>query len=354
LLDGTKFDSSRDRNEPFVFTLGMGQVIKGWDQGVATMKKGEIALLTCKSEYAYGKSGSPPKIPPDATLNFEVELIDFTEGEKDVSEAKDKGILKKITTNGDGWETPKEDSKVKVKLSGKVKDGAEFESLHDVEFIFGEEQILPSLETAIGTMKKGEIATITILPKYGFGDSNKNIHPNSTLEYHVELVEFEKEKESWDMESDEKLEIANKRKEEGNVFFKEQNFRRAIKKYERALHFVDSDYKATDDEKVQFKQTKLVLYLNIAACKLQTKDYLKVIENCNKALEIDAKNIKALLRRGKAYLETDEWDNARRDFQNILEVDTENIDSKKEIQRLNKRIADQNAKDKKMFQNMFK
>lgn len=54
-----------------------GAVIKAWDLGVATMKRGELAVLLCKSEYAYGKSGSPPNIPPDATLVFEVELFDW-------------------------------------------------------------------------------------------------------------------------------------------------------------------------------------------------------------------------------------------------------------------------------------
>jgi FK506-binding protein 4/5 len=54
-----------------------GNVIKAWDIGVATMKRGELAVLLCKSEYAYGKKGSPPTIPPDATLVFEVELFDW-------------------------------------------------------------------------------------------------------------------------------------------------------------------------------------------------------------------------------------------------------------------------------------
>lgn len=76
LLDGTKFDSSKDRNEPFQFNLGQGQVIKAWDIGVATMKKGEVAILTCDSKYAYGKAGSQ-KIPPDATLKFEVIKLGF-------------------------------------------------------------------------------------------------------------------------------------------------------------------------------------------------------------------------------------------------------------------------------------
>jgi FKBP-type peptidyl-prolyl cis-trans isomerase len=77
LTDGTKFDSSRDRGEPFDFTLGGGQVIKGWDQGVVGMKKGGIRNLTIPSELGYGKNGSPPKIPPDATLKFEIELLEI-------------------------------------------------------------------------------------------------------------------------------------------------------------------------------------------------------------------------------------------------------------------------------------
>lgn len=77
LLDGTKFDSSRDRNEKFSFDLGRGSVIKAWDIGVATMRRGEICRLICKSEYAYGEKGSGEKIPPGATLVFEVELFDF-------------------------------------------------------------------------------------------------------------------------------------------------------------------------------------------------------------------------------------------------------------------------------------
>ena len=75
LTDGSKFDSSVDRDDPFTFVLGTGQVIQGWDRGVAAMRVGDKVRLTIPPELAYGEQGYPGAIPPKATLIFEVELL---------------------------------------------------------------------------------------------------------------------------------------------------------------------------------------------------------------------------------------------------------------------------------------
>ena len=77
LTNGKVFDSSVERGEPLEFTVGVGQVIRGWDEGICQLTKGQKATLTCPSNYAYGPSGIPGVIPPNATLIFDVELISW-------------------------------------------------------------------------------------------------------------------------------------------------------------------------------------------------------------------------------------------------------------------------------------
>jgi len=75
LENGTIFDSSKARSEPFKTQIGIGKVIKGWDEGVLKLSLGEKAILVATADYAYGSRGFPPVIPPNATLKFEVELL---------------------------------------------------------------------------------------------------------------------------------------------------------------------------------------------------------------------------------------------------------------------------------------
>lgn len=93
LLDGKKFDSSLDRNEPIMFVLGAGQVIKGWDEGIALMNAGDRMRLIIPSGLAYGEKGAGDIIPPDATLIFDVELVSVSDPKISIAEVMLSTIL---------------------------------------------------------------------------------------------------------------------------------------------------------------------------------------------------------------------------------------------------------------------
>ena len=97
LEDGTLFDSSRARSQPFNFVLGKGTVIRGWDEAVKTMSRNQIVKLTIPPTYAYGVNGYPPIVPANATLTFELELISFSDMTKPRAEVekKEKGLFGK-------------------------------------------------------------------------------------------------------------------------------------------------------------------------------------------------------------------------------------------------------------------
>lgn len=86
-------------------------MIEAWDIGLATMKKGEVALLTCKPKYAYGENGMPPKIPPNSTLIFEIKLIDWTL--ENLSKKNDNGILRRVIQKGVEYSKPDQGGLVK-------------------------------------------------------------------------------------------------------------------------------------------------------------------------------------------------------------------------------------------------
>uniref|UniRef100_A0A1A7XXW2 peptidylprolyl isomerase n=1 Tax=Iconisemion striatum TaxID=60296 RepID=A0A1A7XXW2_9TELE len=355
LLDGTHFDSSRDRGTKFSFELGKGQVIKAWDIGVATMKVGELCQLICKPEYAYGSAGSPPKIPPNATLVFEVELFEFR-GE-DITEDEDGGIIRRIITKGENYSKPNEGAVVEVTLEGTC-DGRVFDE-RELKFEVGDGEAFglpPGVEKCIMAMEQGEEARFTIKPKYGFGNAGNekyNIPSGATLKYKIKLTAFEKAKESWEMNTTEKLEQSSIVKEKGTQYFKEGKYKKASVQYKKIVSWLEHESSLSEEDEKKAKALRLAAHLNLAMCYLKLQEPNQAFENCEKALEMDSSNEKALFRRGEALFYMKEFERARDDFQRVVQLYPANKAAKSQVVLCQKRIKEQHEKDKRTYANMF-
>jgi len=352
LLDGTKFDSSRDRNEKFNFELGKGSVIKAWDIGVATMKRGEICRLICKPEYAYGEKGSGDKIGPNATLVFEIELFDFV-GE-DLSEGKDQSIVRRTLKKGEGWAKPNDGASVEVHLKG-THDNKVFDE-RTVSFIVGEgflHNIPEGIEHAITKMTKSEHSKLTLKSKATTGVEKFNIPQNTTVEYEVTLVNFEKAKETWSMSDAEKLEQSEVLKKRAGELFKDGHYRAAIKKYTTIADYLQGPTYENENDKKKSEEFKLSAQSNIGLCHLKLNEHAECIRACEKALEIDSKNEKCLFRRGQCQLAMSNFDEAMKDFQEVLKVNPSNSAARQSIQTCREQMKAYQQKEKQLYANIF-
>lgn len=357
LLDGTQFDSSRDRGEKFSFEVGKGSVIKGWDMGIPTMKRGELASFEIKSEYGYGARGSPPTIPPDATLVFEVELFDF-HGE-DLSEKKDKSIVRRVLKAGTGYMSPNEGAQCVLALKGTDAHGRVFDQREHVEFELGEGakvDVCEGVEAALLKCKKEEVSRVEIKAQHvwrGKGNARLGLEPGLDVVYEIEVKNFEKAKESWQLNGGEKLEQSELIKNKGTELFKKGEYDLAMKKYNKILDFLEHEVYDTEERKAKSKQLQIAARLNVAACFLKLKEYHKAVEACNKVLELDEKNEKSLFRMAQAHQGLAEFDEAIKYYSKVLEVNAENKEAAGLISVCHQKIKEYNQKEKALYGKMF-
>lgn len=182
LTNGKQFDSSIGR-EPFVFILGAGQVIKGWDKGMVGMKVGGKRSLTIPSEMGYGAQGAGGDIPPNSTLKFDVTMIKI-------------GHLKtKILKKGSGVGAKGGDS-CALNYELKGPDGKKIDSSYDrkqtFDIVLGQTSLVKGFTAAVVGMKQGEKRHVEIPAEYGYGDrgAGSAIKPGQTLFFDIELVKL--------------------------------------------------------------------------------------------------------------------------------------------------------------------
>jgi len=429
--DGQEFDSSRARDKPFNFTLGQGAVIKGWDVGVATMKKGEVSRFTLAPDFAYGASGSPPKIPANATLVFEIELLswiakddlfqdggmirtlltpgtgwkepkfgdevrcsvkvtaldgsliddrpsfdyvlgsgvlgmiaravdkalsgmkqgeswkidcnkDYAYGDRgavmeitleqiyeirDVSFDSNGTMLKKQVKEGEGWDMPKESCKVKLRVEAATDGKAPLPGFEarTLEFIACNGEVCDAVECAVCEMKKGELAEIKCYrPERWCVDDNLKLKVNGLKQVNLrlELLDFEKGQDTWQMSDAEKVEYATAGKDVGGNLFRKGRIDLALQRYKKVVDLLNYLDGFKDEEaKGSATSIKKACLLNRAACQLKLQKFKEAKETVDGVLKDEPQNVKALFRSAQAELGLGNFLECIHKAKKVLELD---------------------------------
>ncbi|XP_044475680.1 70 kDa peptidyl-prolyl isomerase [Mangifera indica] len=167
------------------------------------------------------------------------------------------------------------------------------------------------------------------------------------------MLDFIKEKGPWEMTDQEKIEVAGRKKEEGNLLFKEGKYQRARKKYDRVADIVSEEGSFGDNDQKSVKLLRISCWLNGAACSLKLNDCQEAIKLCSKVLDYECHNVKALYRRAQAYMEIADLISAELDIRKAIEADPQNREVKLLQKTLKQLQTESNKRDAKLYANMF-
>ncbi|KAM1353091.1 hypothetical protein TB2_032313 [Malus domestica] len=485
-LDGVIVESSRSeyggKGTPIRHVLGKSKIIVGLLEGIPTMLKGEVAMFKMKPQVHYGEDdcpvSAPSGFPKDDELHFEIEMIDFFKA-KVVSD--DLGVVKKVITEGQGWESPREPYEVKAWISAKTGDGKVLVSCTQGEpffFNFGKSEVPKGLEMGIGTMTrkekaiiyvtkqyltpspflpvvegveevhfevelahfiqvrdmlgdgrlikrrihdgKGEFpmdcplhdsllrvhykgmllneektifydtrvdndgqplefcsgeglvpegfemcvrlmlpeerALVTCPPDYAYDKFPRpaNVPEGAHIQWEIELLGFEMPKDWTGLNFQSIMDEAEKIRNTGNRLFKEGKFELAKAKYDKVLREFNHVNPQDDEEGKIFANTRNLLHLNVAACFLKMGECRKSIETCNKVLEANPGHVKALYRRGMAYMTLGDFEEAKSDFNKMIKLDkSTEADATAALQKVKQKEQEVEKKVRKQFKGLF-
>lgn len=353
---------SPKQGEPYFFTIGKSEVPKGLEMGIGTMTREEKAVIYVTNQYL---TESPlMSVVGLEEVQFEVELIHFTQVRDMLGDGR---LIKRRLRDGKGefpMDCPLQDSLLRVHYKGMLlnKEKTVFIDTRidndgqPLEFSSGEGLVPEGFEMCVRLMLPGEVALVTCPPDYAYDKFTRpaNVPEGAHIEWEIELLGFEMPKDWTGLDFQGVMDEAEKIRTTGNRLFKEGKFELAKAKYEKVLREFNHVNPQDDEEGKVFLNTRNLLNLNVAACHLKLGECRKSIETCNKVLEANPAHVKALYRRGMAYMEVGDFEEARSDFEMMLKVDkSSELDATAALKKLKQKQQDVEKKARRQFKGLF-
>lgn len=349
--------------EPHFFTFGKSEVPKGLEMGIGSMTRGEKGIIYVTNQYLT-ESPLVPAFEGVEEVLFEVKIAHIIQVRDVLGDGR---LIKRRTRDGRGefpMDCPLQDSLLHVHYKGMLLNDKKtifYDTRVDnsglpLEFRSGEGLVPEGFEMCVRLMLPGEVSLVTCPPDYAYDKFQRpaNVPEGAYVQWEIELLDFELSKDWTGLNFREIMADVDKIKGTGNRLFKEGKYELAKAKYEKVLREFNHVHPQDDDEGKEFADMRNLLHLNVAACFLKTGEHRKSIEACNKVLDANPVHIKALYRRGMAYMAAGDFEEARNDFNKMISIDksSETI-AKAALLKLKKEEQDLHRKAKNQFKGLF-
>lgn len=296
------------------------------------MKKEAKFSVRCEPDVLFPGQGH-------GVVTLEVTLLHMYKTE-DVSVLKDGTVSTKTMKESESYDKPRDGTRCTIRVDAAT-DGKEplpgFTGPKQLKFVVGNGQVCDALDCSANSIAVGERVMIICTKAWKCQEPQLGLQDVSAerVELLVEMLEIDKEKELWSLSLEDKVRCALQRKEKGADLFKAKKFEMALSKYNTISEYInDSDFEKNRDNKKYIKEFTRTINLNKAACYLQIGDPTNALVFCNKVIEEDRNNPKALFRRAKAHHCRSEHVEAATDLNRVLELEPENKEAKTMLQQV--------------------
>ncbi|XP_026538959.1 peptidyl-prolyl cis-trans isomerase FKBP8 [Notechis scutatus] len=269
------------------------------------------------------------------------------------------GLLKKkVILPGQGQESrPVKGQDVTIRFKATLEDGTVVEDDPRLTFTLGDCDGIQALDLCVQLMDMGETALITSDGKYCFGPQGRSpdIPPNASLTLEVELLTAQDAPDLELLSGEEKVSLANRKRERGNFHYQRANYVLAANSYDIALKVINSNTKVdfSEEEEAELVEVKIKCLNNLAASHLKLDHFEAALRSCNQVLEQQPDNIKALFRKGKVLAQQGEYSGAIPILKAALKLEPFNKTIHTELSKLAKKHADQKSIEAEMYRKML-